>query len=54
MVQLTLPRGSKPTKGKHVAAPEGAKRTKRFRIYRWDPETGGTSDGRPGSSPWCS
>ena len=41
MVQLTLPRGSKPTKGKHVAAPEGAKQVKRFRIYRWDPETGG-------------
>ena len=41
MVQLTLPRGSKPTKGKHVAAPEGAGKTRRFRVYRWDPETGG-------------
>ena len=41
MVQLTLPRGSRPTKGRHVPAPEGAKTVKRFRIYRWDPESGG-------------
>ena len=41
MVQLTLPKGSKPTKGKHHAAPEGAKTVKRFKVYRWDPEAGG-------------
>ena len=41
MVQLTLPRGSRPTKGKHTPAPEGAKTVKRFRVYRWDPEVGG-------------
>ena len=41
MVQLTLPRGSKPTKGRHHPAPEGAKKVKRFKVYRWDPESGG-------------
>ena len=41
MVELTLPRNSKITaRGKvHKAAP-GAKRTKRFSVYRWAPESG--------------
>jgi succinate dehydrogenase / fumarate reductase iron-sulfur subunit len=38
MVELTLPRNSKVGKGRHYAAPAGAKTVKRFRIYRWDPE----------------
>ena len=39
MVQLTLPRGSKPTTGKvHKAAP-GAKDVKTYKVYRYDPET---------------
>ena len=38
MVQLTLPRGSKPTTGKvHKAAP-GAKDVKTYKVYRYDPE----------------
>ena len=41
MVQLTLPRGSQPKKGKTHAAPDGAKNTRTFRIYRYDPEAGG-------------
>lgn len=41
MVQLTLPRGSQPKKGKTHPAPDGAKNTRTFRIYRYDPESGG-------------
>ena len=40
MVQLTLPKNSKVKKGRHWAAPEGAKKVKTFRIYRYDPESG--------------
>ena len=40
MVQLTLPKGSQPTKGKHVKAPEGTKKVKTFKVYRYDPSTG--------------
>lgn len=40
MVEFSLPRNSKVGKGKHVKAPEGAKRVKTFNIYRWDPATG--------------
>lgn len=40
MVEFSLPRNSKVGKGKHFKAPEGAKRTKTFNIYRWDPSTG--------------
>ena len=40
MVQFTLPRNSKITKGKHHAAPAGAKKVKTFKVYRYDPETG--------------
>ena len=40
MVEFTLPRNSKVRKGKHYPAPDGAKRVKRFKIYRYDPESG--------------
>ncbi|MDB5493747.1 MAG: sdhB, partial [Phenylobacterium sp.] len=38
MVQLTLPKNSKVTQGRHHPAPEEAKRVKTFRVYRYDPE----------------
>ena len=38
MVQLTLPRGSQPKKGKSWPKPDGAKNTRTFRVYRYDPE----------------
>jgi succinate dehydrogenase iron-sulfur subunit len=42
MAQLTLPANSKVREGKHYAAPAGATRVKRFRVYRWDPDSGET------------
>ena len=39
MVQFALPKNSKIGKGRHHPAPAGAKRTKAFKIYRFDPET---------------
>ncbi|MEP1143001.1 MAG: succinate dehydrogenase iron-sulfur subunit [Henriciella sp.] len=41
MVQLTLPKGSAPKKGKTWPGPEGAKNIKKFKIYRYSPEEGG-------------
>ena len=46
MVQFTLPKGSKPRKGKVWSGPKSAngkkaKRTKEFRVYRYDPVEGG-------------
>ena len=46
MVQFTLPKGSKPKKGKVWDGPKAAngkkaKRTKEFRVYRYDPVEGG-------------
>jgi len=38
MVQLNLPRGSKPTPGKVHKAPAGAKNVKAYKVYRYDPE----------------
>ena len=38
MVQLTLPKGSAPTKGKHYKAPAGAQNVKTYKVYRYDPE----------------
>src|SRR5690606_4080490 len=38
MVQLTLPRGSKPVQGKVFKAPEGAADVKTYKVYRYDPE----------------
>ena len=43
MVEFTLPRNSKITKGKHHPAPEGATEVKTFKVYRYDPE----GDGNP-------
>ncbi|MEN0654315.1 MULTISPECIES: succinate dehydrogenase iron-sulfur subunit [Hyphobacterium] len=40
MVQLTLPKGSQPKKGKTWPKPEGATKTREFKIYRYDPESG--------------
>ena len=46
MVQFTLPKGSKPEKGKTWEGPKAAngkkaKRSKEFRVYRYDPAEGG-------------
>ncbi len=40
MAEFTLPRNSKIGKGKTVKAPPGAKRTKKFNVYRWNPDDG--------------
>ncbi len=40
MVQLTLPKNSKISKGKTWPKPEGAKATREFRVYRWNPDDG--------------
>jgi len=40
MAEFTLPANSIVGKGKSFPAPEGAKRTKRFNVYRWDPDSG--------------
>lgn len=39
MAQLTLPANSRIRKGRTWPAPEGAKKSKTFRIYRWDPDS---------------
>jgi succinate dehydrogenase / fumarate reductase iron-sulfur subunit len=41
MAELTLPATSRPQPGKTFKGPEGAKRIKAFKIYRWDPDVGG-------------
>jgi succinate dehydrogenase / fumarate reductase, iron-sulfur subunit len=40
MVELALPKNSVVKTGKTHAKPEGAKRVKAFKIYRWEPEEG--------------
>jgi succinate dehydrogenase / fumarate reductase iron-sulfur subunit len=42
MAQLTLPKNSTIDKaaGKHFKAPEGSKKVRKFKIYRYDPDTG--------------
>ena len=47
MVQLTLPQNSRPTPGKSWPKPAAAKRTKPFKVYRWDPETPATPPSTP-------
>ncbi len=42
MAEFALPANSKIRKGRDHAAPEGARRPKRFRVYRWDPDSGET------------
>ena len=40
MAEFRLPKNSRIGKGKTFPAPAGAKRVKRFQIYRWDPDSG--------------
>ena len=40
MVELTLPKNSKVTEGKIWPKPAGAKETREYRIYRWNPDDG--------------
>ena len=40
MVEFTLPKNSKVVRGKTHKAAAGAKRSKRFKIYRYDPDLG--------------
>ena len=40
MVEFNLPANSKITQGKTFPAPNGAKRVKTFKIYRWSPDDG--------------
>ena len=40
MVELSLPKNSKPKKGKAHPRPDGAKNTRTFSVYRYDPDTG--------------
>jgi succinate dehydrogenase / fumarate reductase, iron-sulfur subunit len=40
MAEFRLPANSKIRKGKHFAAPEGAKQVRRFVVYRYDPDSG--------------
>jgi succinate dehydrogenase / fumarate reductase iron-sulfur subunit len=40
MVELTLPKNSKVTKGKTFKADAEAKRVKQFHVYRYDPDSG--------------
>jgi succinate dehydrogenase / fumarate reductase, iron-sulfur subunit len=40
MVEFNLPANSKIKEGKTYPAPAGAKKVKRFRIYRYDPDSG--------------
>ncbi len=41
MVELALPANSRVGKGQKHSAPDGAKRTKNFKVYRWSPDDGG-------------
>lgn len=41
MANLTLPKNSRVAGGKTYKAPEGAKRVKSFKVYRWNPDDGG-------------
>ena len=40
MAEFTLPKNSRIRKGKAHPAPDGAKRAKSFKIYRYDPDSG--------------
>src|SRR5690349_10656090 len=41
MAELMLAAKDRPVPGKKFPAPAGAKRTRTFKIYRWDPDEGG-------------
>ena len=38
MAEFTLPKNSKVRQGKTWPAPAGAKRVRKFRVYRYDPD----------------
>jgi len=38
MVEFTLPKNSRPKKGRNWPKPSGAKNVKTFKIYRWSPD----------------
>ena len=40
MVEFSLPKNSKVTAGKTFPAPAGAKNVRKFKVYRYDPDTG--------------
>ncbi|MEE2981301.1 MAG: 2Fe-2S iron-sulfur cluster-binding protein, partial [Pseudomonadota bacterium] len=40
MVEFTLPANSKVGPGKTHPAPAGAANVKRFKVYRWEPDSG--------------
>ena len=40
MAEFALPKNSRIKPGRTWPAPSGAKKTKRFRIYRYEPESG--------------
>ena len=40
MVEFALPKNSRITKGRHTPAPQGAKKVRTFKVYRYDPENG--------------
>ncbi|MDX2143112.1 MAG: succinate dehydrogenase iron-sulfur subunit [Rhodospirillaceae bacterium] len=40
MAEFTLPKNSQVQPGKHHPAPAGAKNTRTFKVYRYDPDTG--------------
>jgi len=40
MAEFLLPKNSKIKKGRHHKAPDGAGKTRRFKIYRYDPDSG--------------
>jgi succinate dehydrogenase / fumarate reductase iron-sulfur subunit len=42
MAEFTLPANSKIGPGKTFPAPSGAKRVRKFNIYRWNPDDGKT------------
>jgi succinate dehydrogenase / fumarate reductase iron-sulfur subunit len=42
MAELTLPANSKIREGRSIAAPAGAKNVRKFKVYRYDPDSGET------------
>ena len=42
MLQLRLPKNSRPGKGKHFPVSEESANTRIFEVYRWDPDSGDT------------
>ncbi|MEC9454080.1 MAG: 2Fe-2S iron-sulfur cluster-binding protein, partial [Pseudomonadota bacterium] len=40
MAEFLLPKNSKIKKGRHHKVPDGAGKTRRFKVYRYDPDSG--------------